>query len=424
MLFSLVGVNHQTAPVSIREKVAISVEKLGDALSQLHAYVPQGIILSTCNRTEIYATDSSGDAQKASLEFLRARLNVSPDSLPRYIYIAKDKDVAEHLFRVASGLESMIVGEYEVLGQIGQALEAAEKAGMVNLPLRHIFHSALRTGRRVREETGISRNALSVSSVAVDLAERIVGDLKQCRMLVIGSGEAGRLVAKAARERGTSQIVIANRTRERAEALAEALQGIPIGMDGVADELHRANIVVACAASPRRLLEAGRIETAMKDRPELPLVIIDIALPRNVAPGAAQVKNVHLYNIDALTEISNLNRKQREGEIQHAEAIIAEEVGKLASWWQDYDVRPMVSALMSKAEAIRSAQLGKTLRKLRPLSKEEQANLEAMTQSIVNKLLNDPVQFLKKNGNSNYCQMVNDIFHLNVNGDKPDDEKR
>ncbi len=294
---------------------------------------------------------------------------------------------------------------------------AAETAGMVDLPLRHIFHGALRAGRRVRQETGISKNALSTSSVAVDMAARIVGDLNKCRMLVIGVGEAGRLVAKAAKERGTSQIVIANRTKERAQALAAALNGMSIGMDGVADELNKANIVVTCAGAPHRILDAGRVAAAMKNRPGLPLVIIDIALPRNVEPEVAGIKNVFLYNIDALTEVSNANRRQREGEIRHAEEIITDEVAKFVAWYRDYDVSPMISALMSKAEEIRSAQLGKTLKKLRPLSREEQDNLEAMTQSIVTRILKDPVQFLKRNGNGSYCQIVRDLFQLD--GEKP-----
>ncbi len=258
--FSLVGVNHQTAPITVREKAAISAEKLDDALSLLRSYIPQGVIMSTCNRTEIYAIDSDGvDAQKASLDFLKTRLNVPQTSLPRYLYVAEGRQAAEHLFRVASGLESMIVGEYEVLGQVRQALEVAEKAGMVDLPLRHIFHSAIRAGRMVREGTGISKNALSVSSVAVDLAAHIVGDLKRCRMMVIGAGEAGRLVAKVARERGVSQLVIANRTRERAQALAAALHGIPVGIESLPDELDRANIVVTCAAAPHRILEVQHV---------------------------------------------------------------------------------------------------------------------------------------------------------------------
>ncbi len=415
MRLSLVGVNHQTAPITIREKVAISTEKLCDSLSLLRSYIPQGVILSTCNRTEIYTTDSGGcDAEKAGLDFLKARLNVPDASLLQYVYVSKDRAAVEHLFRVVSGLESMIVGEFEVLGQVRQALEVAEEVGMVNLPLRHIFHSAIRTGRRVREETGISKNALSVSSVAVDLAAGIVSNLKRCRMLVIGAGEAGRLVAKVARERGTSQIVIASRTKERALALAATLHGIPVGLNNLADELTNANIVVTCAGAPHRILDVRHVEKAMRNRPELPLVIIDIALPRNVEPEVGRIRNVFLYNIDDLTEVSSFNRKQREGEIHLAEQIVTGEVDKFLSWWRVLEVRPIISALMNKAEEIRSTQLNKTLKKLPPLSGEERDSLEAMTKSIVTKILQGPIQYLKANGDSNHSEMVRELFQLNT----------
>ncbi len=202
MQVSLVGINHQTAPITVREKVAISTGRLYDSLSLLRIYMPQGIILSTCNRTEVYTTDKdSHHAQEASLNFFKAHTKMPDTDFLRYFYISKGREVIEHLFRVASGLDSMIIGEYEVLGQVRHALEVAEKAGMVNLPLRHIFQSAVRTGRKVRQETGISKNALSVSSVAVDLATRVISDLRRCKILVIGTGEAGRLVVKVAKER-------------------------------------------------------------------------------------------------------------------------------------------------------------------------------------------------------------------------------
>ncbi|MDP2930880.1 MAG: glutamyl-tRNA reductase [Chloroflexota bacterium] len=415
MRLSLVGVNHQTAPVAIREKVAISTERLGEALSRLRAYMPHGVILSTCNRTEIYTIDNgSVDDGNASLDFLTARLNGPDDKLRRHVYVSTGAAAVEHLFRVASGLESMIVGEFEVLGQVKQALAAAEKAGMVNLPLRQAFHSAIRAGRHVREATGISKNALSVSSVAVDLAAGVVGDLKKCKMLVIGAGEAGRLVAKVARDRGTSRIVIASRTKDRAQALAATFNGIPTDLSNLAGELGRANIVVACAGAPHRILGVRQVEAAMKERPGLPLVIIDIALPRNVAPEVGQIANVFLYNIDALTEISNSNRKQREGAIQQAEGIIMSEVDKFAAWWRDFEVKPVLGALMSKAEEIRAAQLNKTLKKLPPLSDEQRQCLEAMTRSIVTRLLQDPIQYIKTNGNGNHSEMLKEIFQLDT----------
>jgi len=412
MIISLVGIDHQTAPVAIREKVAISTEKLYDALLMLRSYTSRGITLSTCNRTEVYTIDSdTRHAEKASLDFLKAYVNIPDIDLRQHVYCSTDKAAVEHLFRVACGLESMIVGEFEVLGQVGHALEIAEKAGMVNLPLRHIFQSAIRTGRRVREETGISRNALSVSSVAVDLAARIVGDLKAGKMLVIGAGEAGRLVAKAARDRGIAQIAVVGRTRERASALANQLGGTPVTPGNLEGELFTTDIVVTCAGAPHWILSAGQIKRAMEKR-SLPLVVIDIAVPRNVEPAVGQIKNVFLYNIDDLTGLSALNRKQREDEIQKATQIIDDELGKFALWWQEFRVRPLIRAMMSKAEEIRRSHFDRTMRKLPNLTEEEQYSLEMMTKAIVSKILKDPIKYLKINGGENYAEMVKEIFRL------------
>lgn len=414
MLLNLVGINFQTAPLAIRERAAISSGRLADSLSLLHSQNPQGVILSTCNRTEIYVvTDSDEDtAEKAALDFLKVMLGIPDSELLKYIYTYRDMEAARHLFRVASGLESMVVGEYEVLGQVRQALEVAEKAGAVNLPLRHAFQSAIRTGRLVREQTGISRNALSVSSVAVDLAADIIGNLKKCRMLVIGAGEAGRLVAQVAIKRGVSKMVIASRTKGRAQALASVLNGISADLSNLDNELSAANIVVTCAGAPHRILDFHRIEETMRERPALPLVIIDIAIPRNVEPEVSNIRNVFLYNIDDLTGITDLNRKQRENEIHRAEEIITSEVEKFACWWHDLEIRPLVGALMSKAEEIRLAQLNKTLKRLPPLSDEQRENLAAMTKSIVSRILKEPVQYLKANGNNCHARLVKELFKL------------
>ena len=414
MHVSLVGLNHSTTPVTIREKVAISVEQLDNSLLLLRHYVPHGIILSTCNRTEVYAIGSH-PIEEAIINFLNTITGVSFVDLLPHIYLHENETAFRHLFRIASGLDSMIVGEYEVLGQVRQTLETAEDADMVNLPLRHIFQSAIRTGRRVREETGISRSALSVSSVAVDLATEIVNNLKNCKMLVIGAGEAGRLVAKVAKERGVSQIVVASRTQERASTLATALGGIPADLNNLVEALSTANIVVACTGAPHRILNVGPVEEAMRNRPELPLVIIDIAVPRNVEPEVKQINNVFLYNIDDLTKVSDLNRQQRESEIQKAEEIVAADVARFVSGRRAFGTRPVVSALMKKAEDIRHQQLNRTLKKLRPLSDGEQDSLEAMTKSIITKILQDPIQCLKKNtSNDEYAEMISELFRLKI----------
>ncbi len=416
MRISLVGVNHRTAPIAVREKAAIRSEELKKYLSLLSNHVSHGIILSTCNRTEVYIADSNGsDIDKAGLSFFQTYLNIPDADLTRCAYVVtRQEAVAEHLFRTTCGLDSVIIGEYEVLGQVGNALEAAEKAGTVNLPLRHLFQGAIRTGRRVREETGISKNALSVSSVAVDLAARIIGDLKNSRLLIIGTGEAGRLVAKASKDRGVKQIAVASRTMERAAELAGMLGGKPVSMYSLAEEMVTCDIVVGCASAPHAIVDAAIIEGVMKHRPDSPLVIIDIAVPRNVADNVKDLKNVFLFNVDNLTEISEGNRKLREEEITRTEEIIRVELDELAAWWHGLETRPAVSALMEKAEAIRSTQLNSTLKKLRPLSQEEQDYLDAMTKSIVVKILKDPLHYIKNNtaGNGDSAELIRELFRL------------
>ncbi len=420
MQINLVGINYQAAPIAILEKAAVSVGKLDEALSLLGSYVARGVILSTCNRTEVYtASDSIRQTEEASLNFLKAHLSVSDADLHQYAYRFGGEAVVEHLFRVAAGLDSMVVGEFEVLGQVKKALYIAERAKMVNLQLRHIFQSAVRAGRRVREETRISKKPLSVSSVAVDLAARVVGKLSGCKLMVIGAGEAGRLVAKAAKEKGVKQIVVASRTQERASALTIMLGGQPIDMDNLAEELATCNIVVTCADAPHRLLDTRRVNAVMKNRSE-PMVIIDIAVPRNVAPAVAKIDNVVLYNIDDLTHIANQNRQQREEEIEQAEAIVAAELTQFVDGWRTLEVRPVISALMGKAEKIRRSQLNRTLKKLLPLTDEEKYCLEMMTRSITSKILQDPVHYLKTNlkGNEDYAEIISRLFHLDTEKEK------
>ena len=255
MHISAVGINHSTAPVALRERMAISGDRLGASLELLRQYVEYGVVLSTCNRTEVYAAGKPGQSiEEDIINCLNALTGVSFVDLLPHIYLRKNATAFGHLFRVAGGLDSMIIGEYEVLGQVGPALEAAEKAKMVNLTLRNLFQQAISTGRRVREETGISKNALSISSVAVDLARGVVGDLKGCRILVIGAGEAGKLVAKAAMERGACRLVIYNRSREKAAALAAALGTEEVTCDNLPEEFAKADVAISCTAAPHAVI--------------------------------------------------------------------------------------------------------------------------------------------------------------------------
>jgi len=415
MNINLVGINYSTAPLAIREKAAIATGGAKNASNLLASLTPHGVIISTCNRTEVFTISADNENKTANgLKFLKNCLGVSDDILHQHIYTLEGSAAVKHLFRTASGLDSMIIGEYEILGQVKQALAAAEKARMTDLPLRHIFQSAIHTGRRVREETGISKNALSVSSVAVDLATKAVGNLKSSRMLVIGAGDAGRLVAKAAKDRGVSQIVIASRTQERASSLTVALGGTAIKLDDAIQEMCKCNIVVTCANAPHSLLTVNQLKAIKKNRPGLPLVIIDIAVPRNVEPEVAQLEGVFLYNIDDLYSIHRKNRRRRESETNKAEGIVAEEMSKFAIWWRNHKTRPLVSAMMGKAEKIRISQLKRTMDKMPSLSDEDKYHMDKMTKAIITKILKDPIEVIKANGykDDNFTEILKELFQL------------
>jgi glutamyl-tRNA reductase len=420
MQIYVVGVNHSTTPIEIRERLAVSSAHIPDALSLLRKYVSQGLILSTCNRTEVYSIPKSGDASQPSIDFLKAWAKISKDDLLPYIYCYQSEAAVEHLFRVASGLDSMIIGEFEILGQVNQSLEEAKKARMVDHPLQNLFHQALGVGRHVREKTGISKNALSVSSVAVALATKAIGDLNKCKALVIGTGEAGGLVAKALKERGIAQITTTSRSYDKASTLAATLGGHSVDIGSLGRELATCDIVISCTGAPHIILDLKSVENAMQARSNRTLVIIDIAVPRDVEPQVSQIKNVFLYDIDDFTHLSELNRKQRETEIKNSMEIIEAEVKRFTTSWQAMEAKPVISSLVRKAEDIRQRQLNMTLKKLRNLSAEEQQSLDAMTKAIVRKILHEPIQHLKTDvqKRDDYITLVNELFRLDK--DKPE----
>jgi glutamyl-tRNA reductase len=420
MQIHVAGVNHSTTPVEIRERLAVSNDRLSDALSLLRKHVPQGLILSTCNRVEVYAVVEGRDSAQPGIDFFTAWANISHADLLPYIYCYQNEAAVRHLFHVASGLDSMIIGEFEILGQVKNGLEEASKAQMVEHPLRTLWHRALRVGRQVREKTGISKNALSVSSVAVELAAKAIGDLTTCKALVIGTGEAGRLVAKALKERGVNRITVTSRSYEKASALAKTLGGSSVDIGSLGQELAGCDIAISCTGAPHFILDLKTMENAMSARSNRPLVIIDIAVPRDVDPEVRHLSNIFLYYIDDFTHISDRNRKQRETEIQKATEIIESEVKRFSSHWQTMEVKPVISGLVGKAEAIRQAQLKLTLKKLRRLSPEERQNVEAMTKAIVQKILHDPIQHLKNDAEErdDYVRLIAELFQLDR--DKPE----
>ena len=413
MKLFVVGASYATTPLGVLEKLVIGQEQLQGALSSLLEGTPQAVLLSTCNRTEVYAVeDGDISVRDAIADFMSDLAGVPEAVLRPCLYVYEGRQAVEHLFRVAAGLDSMVIGEAEILGQVRRALQMAQETGNVGQTLLNLFRHAVRTGRRVRHETRLGMNASSVSSIAVDLATKTIGGLSNRRVLVVGAGDAGRLVVKAARARGAGRITITNRSQERARALADTLGSHYVPMSRLQDELRGSDVVVTCAGGTDIVLDQGTVETAMGDRLERPLVILDIAVPHNVEPDVRQIENVSLFDIDGLTQIARANEQLRRREIPEATNIVDAEVESYIAWFQALAMKPMIQALVRKGEAIRQAQLDILLKKLRPLSDEERESVESMTRAIMKKMLHDPLQSLKRNGNDVHTEVVAELFGL------------
>jgi glutamyl-tRNA reductase len=325
-------------------------------------------------------------------------------------------DAVRHLTETASGLCSMIVGEWEIQGQVRRALQAAEAAGMADPHINKVFQQAIRVGRRVREETDISKNALSVSSVAVKLAAGAVGDVRKCRVVLVGAGQAGKLVTRAFAQRGVSDVAVINRSLDCAEELAASVGGRAVALENLRVEMEAADIVISCTGAPHAVVDYDIVANVMRTRPSRPLVIVDIAVPRDIDPAVKRVDGVHLYDIDDCMNVSKTHRRAREKEIARAMSIIDEEMERFAEQWHAMSVKPIVDALMQKAEGIRKRQLQLTLKKLPPLSDDERDSIEAMTRSIVHKILHNPVECLKNNGQDDgaMVNVVKELFDIEI----------
>jgi|TARA_B100000586_G_scaffold103955_1_gene74480 glutamyl-tRNA reductase len=394
----------------------------------MNSHGASGVILSTCNRSEFYTLELPEEAASAEAgadrvkQFLVGRFGISLLDVDRYLYVYRGYDCIHHLFRVASSLDSMILGEEQIIGQVRDAYEAATTAGTAQGPLAQLFQQALRVGRRVRRETGISRNALSVSRACVEMAKSVLGDLSSSRVLVVGAGEAGELAAEVLSLSGVTDITVTNRTFQRAEELAASLSAQAITFDGMPKALRESDIVIGCTGSPGYVLEAGLIGDTMAVRPERPLLLIDIAVPRDIDPEAAQVQNVFLNDVDDLESASQASRDKKVEEAEWAEELATDEAQQFRQWCLDLEALPTVIELRDRADQIRSLELHKTVRKLNgKLDAEGLESLDAMTRAIVNKLLHDPTMFLKERKGPEELQIARDIFHLSEEGPKSPD---
>ena len=379
------------------ERLSFTKEQLADALPEFVTRVGEGVILSTCNRTEIYTVSEDPDeSARRTRSFLSDYHALSPETLDASLYEHTDAEAAGHLFRVASGLDSMIVGESQILGQVRDALSMASEAQSLQVPEVGLFHAAVRTGRRVREETHIGRNALSISYAGVKLAQQILGPLQGHRVLLIGAGDAGRLVAGALRTAGVVDLMIANRTMARADELAADLGGRVVPFSDVEVTLSEADIVIAATDSTDYIVTPGMAASIAGQRGARSLFFFDLAVPRDVDPEVVSVDGVRLYNIDDLSSIAEENLAQRRRAAVEAESIVDEELARFMRWWESLEGVPLIKELRLQAEAIREQELERALGKMPGLSGDRREVVEALTRSIVNRLLHDRTVSLRE----------------------------
>lgn len=407
-----VGLNHKVAPVEIRERFAMGGEGLELVLDALGEIARERVVLSTCNRTEVYAVpEHPKKAAEETKEFLRLQHcpEIDEAAISRYFYVLRNEDAARQLFGVASGIDSMILGEPQILGQVRDAFENAAAKGAVGPILSNMFQRALAVGKRARTETGIARNAASVSHAAVELARGIFGEIDCLTVLVVGAGEMGELTAKNLVDNGAGRILVTNRTWERAKELAERFGGTAVTWESLSDTLVRADIVITSTGSPVPVFDAGLVEPAAMKKEGRPLVFIDIAVPRDVDVAVGNIANVNLYDIDDLQSVVERNLKEREDEVGKVKQIIDEELCDFVGWMRCQDVIPTIVALRERLERIRRAEMAKHGGRL-ALTERDRNVLEAMTQAMVNKILHTPTVRLKTQATDGACGLYLDTL--------------
>lgn len=395
----VIGLNHKTASIEIRERLAFQESEIEEALREVKflSSIREAMILSTCNRVELYAT--SKEIEKAILElkqFLSQFRQFPLEKFERSLYLLIGAEAVRHIFRVASSLDSMVVGEPQILGQIKEAYQKANESNTSGVIFHRLLHRAFHVAKRVRTETKISNSAVSVSSVAVELAQRIFGTLEERTVFLIGAGEMIELAARHLVSEGVKRIIVTNRTFERATALSKEYRGEAIPFEEITVGLKRADIVISATNSPKPLLTSEQIARVMKERKQRPVFFIDIADPRDIEPKVGDLENVYLFNIDDLQKVAYENLKDREKEAEKAEKIVEEEVERFVSWYQSLEVTPTIVALRKKFEEIREKELKKMLSLHPELTEKERKSLEAMTSAIINKILHEPITHLKK----------------------------
>ncbi len=416
----VVGLSHKTAPVEIREKVAFAPTAMEAPSRQLLALpsIAEGVIVSTCNRVELYAASRNVEAAIIELKrFMSEYHKVPAEILAEHLYEYEGVDAIRHVLRVASSLDSMVIGEPQILGQIKTAYGYATEFKTSGVILNRFLHKAFSVAKRVRTETAIASNAVSVSFAAVELARKIFDTLEDKTVMLIGAGEMCELAAKHFVNNGVKKVMVTNRTFARAEKLAaEFPGGIPVSFENFREQLHRVDIVLSSTGAPDYVLEAKKIKEVIKARRYKPMFLIDIAVPRDIDPMANKLDGIYLYDVDDLQGVVQANLKEREKEAAKAEKIIDGEIVQFQKWMSTLEVKPTIVALRRRLDEVRKAEVEKTLASLNGLGQKEQKAIEAMANAIVNKILHHPTNVLKQSqngsGNDLYIDAVRTLFDL------------
>jgi glutamyl-tRNA reductase len=393
------GVSYRTAPLPLRERLAVGEERVIADLRGLmqQGGLREGVLLSTCNRVEVIATTDAPEAAiSGALAYFNSR--VAPEKIDTHVYRHVGREAARHLFRVASGLDSMVLGEPQILGQVKDAFALATGAGTVGSYLGRSFERSFGVAKRVRNETAVAAGNVSVSSIACDLAEHIFGDLQDRRILLIGAGKMSEVAARSLTARG-ARLFVVNRSPERAQALAQACGGVPRPLEALATELAEADVVISSTAKPDYIITHELMQGVCKMRKFRPVFIIDIAVPRDVDPRVDSLRNVFLYDMDDLQKVSRENLSARERAVSAAEHIIEAELDELERWARSVELTPTIVALRDRVRGVLRAELDKTFPKLGVPDAERQ-KLEAMCEAMANKLLHQPLTELKQSQGS------------------------
>lgn len=393
----LVGINHRTAPVEVRERLSVVESRLGEATTSLREItgIDGAALLSTCNRVETIISTPDEDVIEPVVEWLAARADASRGELEKHLYILRHADVVKHLFRVASGLDSMIVGEPQIGGQVKQAFIAAQDLGTLDSLLMQLYENTMRVAKKVRTDTGIGEHAVSIPFAAVELAKKIFGNLRGLHVLLLGAGEMGELTAEHLHEQQVKQVIVANRSYDRAIELANRYDGAAVQFDAFEEQLGQCDIVIASTAAPHYLIEPVHVTRALDTRRNRNLFLIDLSVPRNIHPEVAEIEGAYLYNVDDLAKVADANRELRMQKAKDAEQIVLREVEGFRKRLVAQDAVPTILELQQRLESIRADELEKCLRKVGPMTAEQRTAIEMFSSQLVNKILHYPILELK-----------------------------